>query len=231
MNEPSRNAGAQTQLRLAFPRLRRFERDQFSVSEVNSEAVQAVDGWPNWTGQRLALVGPPGVGKTHLAQAWAARAGAYVISDDHAEIAMLPDGPFLYEDADRRRADTLLFHLINRADAGHTLLLTARTPPRAWAAQLPDLRSRLNALPVTTIGEPDDKVLEQVLVRLFRERDIRPDAELLAYLVRRIERSVPAAEAIVACLDLAADAAGRGINRALAREIFEDADNTLDLFE
>jgi chromosomal replication initiation ATPase DnaA len=74
-------------------------------------------------------------------------------------------------------------------------------------------------------------VLERVLIRLFRERDIRPDAELVSYLLRRIERSVPAAAAIVVRLDVAADAARRAVNRALAREILEDEDNTLDLFE
>ena len=231
MSGPSQFVGAETQLRFAFPRPRRFERDQFVVSACNRDSAQAVDSWPDWIGRRLALLGPEGTGKTHLARAWAARTGARIVNDDAADIADLPHGPVLFEDADRRRADTLLFHLINRADAGDTLLLTARTPPRAWAADLPDLRSRLNALPITVMREPDDAVLESVLIRFFRERDIRPDAELLSYLLRRIERSVPAAEAIVARLDVAADAARRAVNRALAREILEDEDNTLDLFE
>ena len=231
MSGPSQSVGAETQLRFAFPRPRCFERDQFVTAACNREAAEAIDSWPNWIGKRLAVIGPIGAGKTHLARAWAARTGATIVIDDSADIAALPQGPILFEDADRRRADTLLFHLIDRADAGDTLLLTARTPPRAWAADLPDLRSRLNALPVTTIREPDDAVLERVLIRLFRERDIRPDSELLSYLLRRIERSVPAAEAIVARLDVAADAARRAVNRALAREILEDEDNTLDLFE
>ncbi len=231
MNGLSQFVGAETQLRFAFPRPRRFERDQFVVSSCNRAATEAVDSWPNWTERRLALTGPEGAGKTHLARAWAARTGAFVVNDDSADIAALPPGPVLFEDADRRRADTLLFHLINRADSGDTLLLTARTLPRAWAADLPDLRSRLNALPIAAIGEPDDAVLEGVLIRLFREKDIRPDSELLCYLLRRIERSVPAAEAVVARLDVAADAYRRAVNRTLAREILEDEDNTLDLFE
>jgi chromosomal replication initiation ATPase DnaA len=216
-------------MRFDFPRIRQFSREQFVVSDVNREAAEAVDLWPAWVGARLALIGPPGSGKSHLAQAWAARTGAWIVSDDRD--LTVRAGPVLFEDADRRREDTLLFHLLNRAGPADTFLITARTLPRTWPVELPDLRSRLNALPVATIGQPDDRVLEQVLVRLFRERDIRPDAELLAYLVRRIERSVPAAEAVVAKLDVAGDAAGRAINRTLAREILEDVDNTLDLFE
>ena len=230
VNATSRDTPA-TQLRLAFPRPRRFDRQDFVVSSCNREAVACVDSWPDWVGRRLALVGPAGAGKTHLARAWAARTGAEVLRGGEENPPIPPRGPILFEDADRRADDTLLFHLINRADEGDTLLVTARTPPRTWPTALPDLRSRLNALPVAAIGEPDDAVLRHVLVGLFRERDIRPDEELLAYLVRRIERSVPAAEAVVARLDLAGDAAGRAINRALAREILDDADNTLDLFD
>jgi len=119
----------------------------------------------------------------------------------------------------------MLFHLINRAQIEGGLLLTARTPPSAWSVALPDLRSQLNALRVVTLGPPDDGLLEGVLRRLFRDRNIRPDPELIAYLVRRIERSVPAAEAIVERLDEAADAFRRGINRGLARQILEALDN------
>ena len=225
-----RYAGGEVQLWFDFPRAPGFERSRFVVSASNREAAAAVDAWPAWTGRRLALIGPRGAGKSHLAMAWAERTGARVIAAD-ADIAALPNGPVLFEDADRRRDDTLLFHLINRADLGDSLLLTGRTLPRAWPTDLPDLRSRLNALPVASIGEPDDAVLEGLLVRLFRDRDIRPDAELLAYLVRRIERSGPAAEAIVDRLDAAGHAAGRAVNRVLARELLEDGDNTVDLFE
>jgi chromosomal replication initiation ATPase DnaA len=123
-----------------------------------------------------------------------------------------------------------LFHLINMAGAGGGLLLTARTPPSGWPARLPDLRSRLNALPVALLGEPDDELLLGVMAKLFRERHIRPPEDLLVYLLRRIQRSVPAARAVVARLDEAALAADRPVSRALAREILEE-DEQDDLFE
>ena len=114
---------------------------------------------------------------------------------------------------------------------GSGLLLTARTLPQSWPTPIPDLRSRLNALPVAEIHEPDDVVLEGVLRKFFRERSIRPADDVYSYLLRRIERSVPAALDIVVRLDEAADAEQRDITRLLARQILESESETLNLFE
>jgi chromosomal replication initiation ATPase DnaA len=69
-----------------------------------------------------------------------------------------------------------------------------------------------------------------VLEKFFRQRNIRPTDDIYPYLIRRIERSVPAAEAIVRRLDKAADEQQRAISRVLAREVLE-GDGTLELFE
>jgi chromosomal replication initiation ATPase DnaA len=216
---------------LALRRLPVFDRARFIVSDRNREAVAAVDSWPDWPGGRLVLIGPEGSGKSHLALAWAARAGAFVAREADLDLARLPVGPILLEDVDRGVDHDALFHLINRADAGGSLLMTARTAPRLWPAGLPDLRSRLNALFAVEIGPPDDAVLEGLLLRFFRDRHIRPDSDLLSYLLRRMERSATAAQALVARLDEAADASGRPITRALAREILGADDPADDHFE
>ncbi len=128
----------------------------------------------------------------------------------------------LWEDADRTAHDETLFHLINiAARPGGGLLATARTPPSQWRTDVPDLRSRLNALPVALLREPDDAILTGALLKFFQERRIRPSEELLAYLVRRIERSIPKALEIVAKLDETASAQGRPVSRALARQVLE----------
>jgi len=218
------------QLRLKLRRPASYARADFVCSDTNQEARKALDDWPAWHGGCLALVGPEGSGKTHLAQEWAARAKATVLNAACTDIASAYGRPVLVEDAERAHPDTL-FHLINMAGASGGLLLTARTHPRAWPAELPDLRSRLNALHVAEIGEPDDAVLEGVLRKFFRERSIKPAEDVYPYLMRRIERSVRMAREIVVRLDEAADAEEREITRALARQILETDSRTLDLFE
>ena len=218
------------QQRLALSRTISHAREDFIVSPSNEEAIAALDAWPAWPGGLLALIGPEGSGKTHLALAWAKLSGAAILHRADRDMARLRGRPVLLEDADRWTGDEALFHLINMA-GGASLLLTGRLTPRLWATDLPDLRSRLDALPVARIGPPDDAVLEGVLRKFFRERNIRPPDDVLAYLIRRIERSIPSAKDVVCRIDDLADAEKRDITRALAREILEPEDATLDLFD
>jgi chromosomal replication initiation ATPase DnaA len=173
----------------------------------------------------MALVGPEGSGKSHLAAIWAARSGARFLSArslDGADLpAALATGALVVEDA---AADVIderaLFHLLNlaREDGAH-LLLTARELPAGWNLQVRDLASRLKALPVVALAAPDDGLLRALLVKLFSDRQVMVDESLIGYIVARIERSFAAARAVVAQLDEAAMQRGRPLTRALAAEI------------
>jgi chromosomal replication initiation ATPase DnaA len=211
-----------SQLRFDLKRDISHGRRDFVVGPTNEAAVEALDAWPDWLGRILMLVGPQGSGKSHLARDWATAAEGHFLCDVEAELAdlhTLEGSPVAVDDADRVDDETL-FHLINQAGAeGGGLLLTSRTRPQSWKVELPDLRSRLNALRVVELGEPDDVVLTGVLRRLFEQALIKPSDETLAYLVRRIERSVPKAREVVRLLD----AEHKPVTRKLAKEVLERA--------
>lgn len=220
------------QLRLDFKRPDRFARADFAIGPSNLRAVDALDAWADWHNGCLALIGPEGAGKTHLARAWALEVGALVAERHGADLDSAAGRPVLIEDVDRGVDEETLFHLINMAARpGGALLLTARTPPLTWSARLPDLRSRLNALSVVEIEEPDDAVLEGALRKFFRERSIRAPADVYPYLLRRMERSIPAARDLVEQLDDAADQEQRPISRALARQIMGGDNENFEVFE
>lgn len=210
------------QLRLSLGRERPPSFDDFVRGPSNADAAAAVEAWPAWRDGCLALVGPKGAGKSHLAHAWAEAAGALVVDPEAPDVIAAAGRPVLLEDADRGVSTEGLFHLINlAARPGGGLLLTARTLPATWPTALPDLRSRLNALPVAEIEPPDDEVLEGVLRRFFRDRNIRPPEAVYPYLLARMGRSIPDAAEVVRRLDEAGDEGFRPVTRVLARQILD----------
>jgi chromosomal replication initiation ATPase DnaA len=213
------------QLALALDHAESYARDDFLPGPCNADALGLIDSWPDWPANAVALVGPEGSGKTHVATIWAAIAGARVISA-HAlsETSLRPSlatGALVIEDAAVTSDEHALFHLINLArEEGAYLLFTARLAPSAWPVTIPDVNSRLRAMPTVTLQAPDDAMLRAVIVKLAADRQLGIDESVVRYLSTRIERSFAAARAAVIALDNEALRQGRPLTRALAAEMF-----------
>lgn len=198
----------------------------FFVSAANREAHDLVLGCLPWPQGKLALVGPQGAGKSHLARIWADRAGARIVAArDVGALGLPPAGARIaVEDLQDLppAQEEALFHLHNHlAATGGQLLVTADRPPARLAIRLPDLASRMQAAAVIQIAEPDDSLLFAVLTKLFADRQLAPEPDLVPWLVQRLERSYAAARHAVAALDAAALAERREITRALARRVLD----------
>lgn len=204
--------------------------DDFMVAPGNQDAVAWLDAWPEWPAPALLLFGPPGCGKSHLAQIWRARARANLLSvDDLRDEAGLPDllHPTRTAVLDAAQGvagdpglERALFHLYNLArDMGGHLLLLAEHAPVNWVIRLPDLRSRLLAAPAVGMAAPDDALLMAVLVKLFADRQIRVGEDVIDWLLTRTERSFANARRVVATLDHAALAAKKPITVRFCRRV------------
>jgi len=213
------------QLTLALGYRESFERADFLSGRGNETALALIDRWPGWPARTMALIGPEGSGKSHLAAIWAKAAGGRVIAGHAIDAPSVPQalatGALVIEDAGRGGLDeAALFHLLNLANEQQAyVLITARQAPASWPITLPDLASRLRAVPVVTLDPPDDAMLAAVLVKLFADRQLAVDERLIDFLVHRIERSFAAARAAVAELDSEAMRRKREVNRAFAAEI------------
>ncbi|EME68949.1 DNA replication initiation ATPase [Paramagnetospirillum caucaseum] len=219
------------QLPLAFGHVPSLAADDFLVAPCNARAHEWIGAPALWPGPASILAGPAGSGKTHLAHLFARSGGGVLVSA--AELAPDSSRPLLesvpvlaVEDCDRPGLDEVaLFHLINQGrEMGRFLLLTARAAPAAWGVRLPDLRSRLLAMPVAGIGAPDDSLLAALLVKLFDDRQLRIGEDVVHFLVGRMERSFAACAGMVERLDRAALAGRRAVTVPLARRILEGED-------
>lgn len=206
-------------------------RADFIVAPSNAVAVAMLDRPGDWPGGRLVLTGAPGAGKSHLAGIFAAEWGAALCPGAalaHADIpALAAPGVVVIEDADAvatdAAAEAALFHLMNLVQAeGGRLLLTAPRAPARWPVALPDLRSRLMAVTEARLGDPEDALLAQLLVKLFADRQLRVAPPVVAWLVTRMDRAPGLARELVATLDARALERGAAITRPLAAEVLAE---------
>jgi chromosomal replication initiation ATPase DnaA len=189
----------------------------FVVSDSNRDAVAWVDRWPDWPNGILAVYGPAGCGKTHLAHVWQARSAARFLEPSALERLPLQENLIL---DGIRPPEEHLFHLINHVRAQQTaLLILDREPPARWAVRLPDLASRLASVPAVAVQPPDDTLLAAVLAKHFTDRQVDVAPEVIVYLVKQIERSFIAAETMARRLDREAMARRAPISIKLARDV------------
>jgi len=221
------------QLTFALPHGESLAREDFLEGPSNATALSLVEQWPDWPDCVVAVVGPEGSGKSHLAAIWAALSGARIVSGRTLGDIHLPGavatGAVAIEDVSASALDEpALFHLLNLVrEQQASALITAATAPAAWAVTVPDLASRLRAIPIVQLAVPDDALLRAVLVKLFADRQLPVDEGVVGYLASRIERSFAAARAAVARLDSEALRLKRPVTRALAAEMLRASSDGL----
>src|SRR3546814_7163848 len=96
--------------------------------------------------------------------------------------------------------------------------MVAYTPPSECQCALPDLAWRLRAVPVLTIGEPDDCLARDLIEAPFARRGMAISPEVPSYIVPRMERSYAMLHRIVAALDATSLDQGRRVGVRLTRE-------------
>lgn len=204
-------------------------RNDFLVMPNNHDAVAWIDLWPEWSAPCLVLYGPIACGKTHLGAVWAERSSAICvkasdINEDFIHEIVDMKHHIIIEDGDKLIGNIVgekgLFHLYNIfKEEGRSILLTLQEPPVRRSFALPDLASRLRAAPSVAIREPDEQLIEALLVKLFSDRQIRVSTEVLHYILPRIERSFEAVRDLVEQSDQRAMIEKRSITIPFLRDI------------
>ncbi len=180
--------------------------EDFLVSSANKAAFDHFKRWSLWPVMATVLTGPRKSGRSLLGRIFVRKTGGR-----------------LFDNAEGHDEETL-FHAWNEAqEKRRPLLLIADAAPPAWAATLPDLKSRLTATPHVKIEQPDDTLLGNLVLKKLSDRGVAAPPELAEFLVPRIERSYVAVEQVVDVLDRAMLSHHRRITVPMARRALADA--------
>ncbi len=218
------------QLALALPlRTPLLRRRDFVVSESNAAAIALAEAWlASPDEDRLVICGPKASGKTHLAHilAEASPAGAQFLTGatvGEAAQTVAPRSLIVVDDADGCDDPHKLLTLVEDARAGGAkIVLVGPLAPADWAKGLPDLRTRIEAMPRICLSEPDEALLCAVMQKLFRDRQLRVDPDVTASAAVRLPRTFAAASAFVEAADRKAAEKQRAITRNLAHDVIRE---------
>lgn len=213
------------QLLLPFEQTPTFDAKDFIVSRSNEEAYLWLQEWPHWPSPCMAIYGESGCGKTHLSSIWQTITQAqYLKAEDFnaASLDILFNGPgfFVLDDAHLINREEKLFHFYNHIiSIRGNLLFLSPIAPAHWEMDLPDLRSRLNAMPAIKISPPDEALLIQVIHKLFTDLQLKVDEVAIHYLTKHMERSFESARSWTTALNTFALTHKRGITIPVVKEI------------
>jgi len=214
--------GVQRAFELGHDEARGFA--DFIISPTNRAAFDYLLAWPRWPYPASVLYGPEGSGKSHLARIWAARCGAKIASASDTSFEQFVNSQKLHlviEDIDHDGCNEEgVFHMFNLCiDTGGALLVTSSRLPVAMLFRLADLSSRVRGATLAQIDQPDDGLIEAVIVKLFADRQLEITPVVAAYAAARIERSLSTVRDLVTHADRMSLETSRSITKPLVNEV------------
>jgi DnaA family protein len=217
--------------------VRLHDRAQFAsfLPGPNGEALAAAQALAGGTGAaRLYLHGAQSTGRSHLLQAICAGApgaGYFPLGElralgpdvlEGAEALPLVALDDLDAVAGEAEWERRLFGLYNAClAAGRRLAVAARAPAAELAIALPDLRSRLGAMPHYALRPLDDAQQRSALAARAAARGIELPEETLQYLQNHFARDMTRLTALLDQLDRASLEAQRRVTLPFIREVLE----------
>lgn len=182
------------QLCLEFPISAKYEIEDYYVSEDNHKIIEFIKKWPNWGEEKyskiLILYGEEGCGKSHLVHIWQKISNAKFLSKEtYSNPYSYIEKSFVLENIENLDQE-MLMHLINVVEEKQQyLLMTSRVMPINLKFTLPDLSSRIRAIPFFTINTPSNELFKAVLYKHLSDRNLQVNMVAIDYIIPRIERS------------------------------------------
>ena len=195
---------------------KKINKESVCISEKNFFAYKIIKEWPNWSNNALFIYGPKNSGKTLFSNIWKARSNAntinsnFFLKDNFKTSINKIDSKscWIIEDLDillKKKINDIEEKILNFFNIviskGNHILITSKKNPSNLKNKLSDLTSRLNASIVVEVKEPDQYLLEQIILKKLYSKQINVSAKSIQYLINRVERSYKSAKKIANLID------------------------------
>jgi len=218
------------QLYFEMPNKKALGIEDYIITDSNNFAfnliVKIVKGEINFG----LISGPPYSGKTHLSKILIKNTRNYktlyfdrdyknILDELHASDILILEN---IDKVKHDKSEQDLFHIINFAKENNKkLLMTSRKSISEIDLNLEDLKSRLNSILEAKIKEPDDQLIELILIKIFNDKQLKINPNVVDFLISRLERSYESINLFIEKIDKFSLEKGRKITIPLINDLLK----------
>jgi chromosomal replication initiation ATPase DnaA len=204
--------------------------EDYIITESNSFAFDLISRMIKGEINQGVISGPSFSGKTHLSKILIKNIGineSLYIDRDYKNIIerVGSSNLIVIENIDKvieDRSEEDLFHIINfTKENDKKLLMTSCKSISNIEFKLEDLKSRLNAILEAKIMQPDDELMKLVLIKIFNDKQLLINPNVINFLKSRLERSYKSINDFIEKIDKFSLERGKKITIALINDLIK----------
>ena len=167
-----------------------YSPDNFFVSHSNIDAYNQLLN-KNTSLSSIILKGPAKSGKTHLCLLWQKKYNAIKYCNNDFKKILDQKRNIYYDDLFSSLNEEYLFHIINHCYNNNLKIIIST---EKWLSEhdfkIKDLSSRLKSFHFVEINDPDDQLLNNLLMKLLYDKQIIiNNNDVFSFIVKRINRT------------------------------------------
>ena len=216
-----------SQLIFKFPFKTNYFKEDFYVSTNNFNAYKLIEGWPKWPSRYINIYGPPGCGKTHLANILNKKIDSFFIeasdlnSDSLSTIKIKKC--LIIDNYHNNVKEKLFYTILNQSHLSNQyIIINSPKPVQSFEVELHDLKSRFSSFVNIGIDLPTDELIKVIISKNFSDKQVKIDNNLLEYILKNIDRSYESIFNLIEKLDNFSLSTGKSININLIKKALKN---------
>ena len=212
------------QLTFKFPFKTNYFEEDFYVSTNNFEAYKLIETWPKWPSKFINIFGPPGCGKTHLANIFKKKFNSFFVkamdlNNNSLSLIKLKEC-FIIDEYQNNVEEKLFYTILNQCYLSNQyIIINSSKPIQLFEIKLNDLKSRFGSFVNVGIDLPTDELIKVIISKNFSDKQVKIDNKLLDYILKNIDRSYEGIFDLIDKLDNLSLSTGKPININLIKKV------------